>query len=55
MGAKIYCNCIFEGLRKTADGGEVLMTDSTEIIEFNKNNREAYNSLFLANEKRECI
>ena len=33
----------------------MLTTDSTQVIEFKKKNREAYNGLLLENETRECI
>ena len=44
-----------KGYGKLLTGDKVLTTDSFQIIEFKKKNREAYNGLLLANEKRECM
>ena len=44
-----------KGYSKPLMGDETLTTDSAQIIEFKKKNREAYNGLLLENETRECI
>ena len=44
-----------KGYGELLTGNEVLTTDSTQAIEFNKKKREAYNGLLLANETREFI
>ena len=44
-----------KGYGELLTGDEVLTKDSAEIIQFKKNNREAYNIILLSNETRECI
>ena len=44
-----------KGYGELLTGDELLTTDSAQIIEFKKKNREAYNGILLANETRECI
>ena len=44
-----------KGYGKLFTVNEILMTDSAQIIKFKKNNREAYNGQFLANEIRKFI